>query len=276
MSGSVLHNLLVSLICGFTEFLGVDATAHCGVLELMTGSRQYDPVLLVALRVGALLALLVSSWPRLRRLMREQSYAGRSRRLKRPPDPIAQLDLKLLRFSLIFIIGGVFLYSKTSGITYGFLGMSLVMLLNAMILFIPRVINSGNKDGRAASRLDGMVLGFGGILGFVPGFSRMGCMIAAGSMTGLDRGYCLDMSLLLSIPAFLGMLILDTMAIVAAKVTISLVTIALCGVYALVAFFTGWAAIVLMRFLSIKIGYTGFAYYSLGLSLFTSIFYLVI
>lgn len=276
MSGNILYNLIYALVFGFTEFLGVDAVTHDRVFELLTGQKLTLSILPVFIRLGLIVALLISCWPRLRRLMREQSYASRSRRLKRPPDPIAKLDLRLLRTAILPIIVGVILYTKTRGLSYGFFLMSLVLLMNAVILYIPRLINSGNKDGRSASPFDGLLLGFGGLLGFIPGLSRMGCMITTGAVAGLDRSYCLDMSLVLSIPALLGILIMDVIGLIAAKTVISMAILAAGLLYMLAAVLGGWLSIIMMRYLSIKIGYSGFAYYSLGLGLFSFVFYLVI
>lgn len=276
MFGNILYNTIYALFFGFTEFLGVDSITHVRLLELLTGKKQSVSVMPIALRVGLLIALVISSWPRLRRLMREQSYATRSHRLKRPPDPIAKLDLRLLRTAMLPIIAGVFVYTKTRGLSYGFLTMSLVLLINAVVLYIPRVINAGNKDGRSASPVDSLLLGVGGLLGFIPGLSRMGAMLTAGAVSGLDRSYCLDMGLILFIPALLGILVLDVIAFVAAKTAVSLAIIGAGLLYAVAAFIGGWLSIVMMRYLAIKIGYVGFAYYSLGLALFTFVFYLVI
>lgn len=276
MSGNILYNLIYALVYGFTEFLGVDSTAHVRIFELLTGSDHTLPIMPIALRLGLIVALVVSCWPRLRRLMRERSYATRSRRLRRTPDPMAKLDLQLLRTALLPIVVGLVLYTKTRRLSYGFLMMSLVLLMNAVVLYVPRIINSGNKDGRCASPFDGLLLGLGGLLGFVPGFSRIGSMLTAGAVAGFDRGYCLDLALLLSIPALIGILVLDLLAFITAK---TVVTMALLGaglLYMLISFIGGWLAIVMMRYLSIKIGYTSFAYYSLGLALFSFVFYLVI
>ena len=276
MSGNILYNMIYALVFGFTEFLGVDSIAHVRIFELLSGNNQVVSIMPIALRIGLITALVISSLPRLRRLMREQSYSAHSRRLKRPPDPIAKLDLMLLRTAVLPVLGGVLLYTKTRGWSYGFLGMSLVLLINAMILYIPRLINAGNKDGRSASPIDSLLLGVGGLVGFVPGLSRIGAMLTAGAVSGLDRGYCLDMVLILSIPALLGILVLDVIAFIAAKAAVSLAIICAGLLYAVVAFIGGWLSIVMMRYLAIKIGYTGFAYYSFGLALFTFVFYLVI
>lgn len=276
MPENILYNLFYALVSGFTEFFGVDAPAHQRMFELLTGREQTDAVLALALRFGLLLSLLVSCWPRLRRLNREQSYSSRSRRLKRQTDPIAHLDLKLLRTAALPACVSVLFYAKGAQLVSGFLPLALVLLLNAAVLFVPRVINAGNKDGRSVSRIDGILIGCSSFLSAVPGFSRVGAMLTAGAVGGLDRGYALDMALLLSIPVLVGLLVFDVIAVIAAKAAITLTAIAFYLLYAAVAFLGGWVSIVLMRYLSLKIGFTGFAYYSLGLALFSLIFYLVI
>lgn len=276
MAEGFWYDFLFALISGFTEFFGVDASTHQRMLSLLTGRGEVNPGLLVSIRIGTLAALLISCNPRLRRLLRERSNSIRSHRLKRQSDPMAQLDLKLVRTALLPVLVGVLLYRKGIQWISGFLPLALTLLLNAVAQFLPRVINSGNKDGRSVSPLDGILLGCGSVLGAVPGFSRVGCMLTAGAIGGLDRGYALEMSLLLSIPALLGLLVFDALAVIAAKLTLSLAVFALYLLYAALAFLGSWLAIVLMRYLAQKIGFTGFAYYSLGLALFSFIFYLVI
>lgn len=276
MPENILYNLVYALISGFTEFLGVDALAHQRLYELMAGQKQPNPMVQMALHAGALAALLVSCWGKLRRILRERHYSTHSRRLKRQPDPIAQLDLKLLRTAMVPILVSILFYQKAVELVNGFLPLALTLLLNAVIVFIPRVLNSGNKDGRSVSRLDGILVGCGGALGAVPGFSRIGCMLSAAAAGGLDRSYGLDIALLLSIPALLGSLVFDVIAVFFAKTAITLVSVALYLLYAAIAFAGGWLSIVMMRYLSLKIGFTHFAYYSLGLALLSFIFYLVI
>lgn len=276
MPGSFIYNLIYAVISGFTAFFGVDASAHQRLLCFFTGGEQPDPRMSLALRIGVLAALLFTCGPRLRRIMRERRFSLHSRRLKRQPDPMAQLDLKLMRTALVPVLAGVLLYSGGSRWISGFLPLSLTLLLNAVVQFLPRMVNSGNKDGRSVSPLDGILLGGSSILGAIPGFSRMGCMLTAGAACGLDRSYALEMSLLLSIPTLLGLLIFDVIAVMTAKAALTLGALALYLLYAALAFLAGWLSIVLMRYLAQKIGFTGFAYYSLGLALFSFIFYLAI
>lgn len=276
MPETVFIDAIYSLISGFTAFFGVDASAHQRLFSLLTGGVASDSGVNMAVRFGTLVALLICCGPHLRRLLRERSHSLRSHRLKRQADPIAQLDLKLVRTAMLPVLAGVFLYSTGSRWIAGFLPLALTLLLNSFILFLPRVINSGNKDGRSVSPLDGLLLGCGSVFGAFPGFSRVGCMMTAAAIGGLDRAYAMEMSLLLSIPVLAGLLVFDLFALLAGQIALSLVTLILYLVYAAMALLGSWLTIILMRYLVQKIGFTGFAYYSLGLALFSFIFYLVI
>ena len=276
MPESFLYDLVYTVISGLTGFFGVDASAHQRIFILLSGREQADPRLTLALRIGLLAALIISCWPRLRRLMRERSLASRSRRLKRQPDLMAQLDLRFLRTALIPALAGVLIYFHGFSWISSFLLLALTFLLNAIVLCIPRMINAGNKDGRSVSPLDGLLLGFGSMLGAFPGLSAMGCMLTAGAIGGLDRAYALDMSLLLFVPILFGLLVFDILAVLASKAVVGFVSMMLYLLYAMISAFFGWLSIVLMRYLSQKIGYIGFAYYSIGLALFSFVFYLVI
>ena len=276
MAENFFYNLLFSLISGFTEFFGVDASTHQQLFSFFAGRGAVAPGLLLAVRIGTLAALLFSCGPGLQRLMKERSRSIRSHRLRRQSDPIAQLDLKLVRTALLPVLAGILLYGKGKTWISGFLPLALTLLLNAAVLFLPRLINTGNKDGRSASPLDGALLGCGSVLGAIPGFSRIGCMLTAGAVSGLDRAYTLEMSLILSVPVLCGLIIFDVLAVLTAKTALTLLALVLSLLYAALAFVGSWLTIILMRYLAQKIGFTGIAYYSLGLALFSFIFYLVI
>lgn len=276
MPENFLFNLIYSLVFGLTEFLCVDASAHGSLYEMMYGREQTDPMLTLFLRIGALTALICSCWPKIRRLTRERRLSLRSRRHNRQNDPVAQLDLRLLKTAVIPALISVLFYRRAGELITGLLPLALMLTLNGVLLFIPRLLNQGNKDGRSASRLDAVLIGLGGALGAVPGFSRMGGMLSAGSFRGFDRIYALDTALLISVPVFVGLLVFDITAVIAAKIAVGFIALVLYLLYAAIAFGGAWAMIMFMRYLSAKTGFTGFAYYSWGFALFAFILYLMI
>lgn len=274
---NILYNLIYALICGFTEFLCADSASHIMLYEFLTGRQQADPLLKAFVRIGLLLGVVISCWERIRQLWRERKMSMRSRhRQNWQSNPIVLLDLRFLATASFPVLASVFLYRFTGNWISGLVPLATVVALNGMILFVPRLVRQGNKDGRSVSRLNALLIGAASALGSVTGFSRTGAMLSTASMCGLDRTYAYDMVLLLSLPVLLGLLCFDIVAVIAAGIAFSLVDLLVYCLSAALAFGASWLTILLMRFLSVKIGFSGFAFYSWGFALFTFILYLTI
>lgn len=277
MPKDLLYKFVYALFSGFTEFLGVSAPPHQLVYESMTGVSQSDAVLTFMIRLGALAAVVFCCRTRLQRLMRERRLAALSRRRRnRQPDIVALLDMRLLKTAVVPLLISVLFYKRAGQWIDHVSLLALTLLLNGILLFIPRLLSQGNKDGRSVSRLDGILIGLAGVLAAIPGFSRVGAMVSAAAARGVDRGYALDIALLLSIPVLLGLLVFDAYAVITAKLAIGVVAFLVYLLLGAVAFAAAWAGITFMRYLSVKAGFTGFSYYSWGLALFSFILYLMV
>lgn len=277
MPQNLLHMLLYALISGFTEFLGVSAPPHQILYNQLFGLAQSDAMLTLFVRLGVLVAVLICCRARINRLLREYRLSSLSRhRRNRQPDVMAQLDIRLLKTAMIPLLISVLFYMRAGEWITKVQWLAVTLTLNGIVIFIPRLISLGNKDGRSVSRLDGVVMGLGGALAAIPGFSRIGCILSAGLVRGIDRGYALDMALLLSIPTLLGLLIFDVYAVIVAGATVGALMVLIYLLAAAIAFGSAWLGIKLMRYLSVKAGFTGFSYYCWGLALFSFILYLMI
>jgi undecaprenyl-diphosphatase len=277
MSKDLLHYFIYALFSGITEFLGVSAPPHQLLYESMTGFDQSDALLTLMIRIAVLAAVVFCCRTRIRRLMRERRLAGLSRRRRnRQPDQIALLDMQLLKTAMIPLLISVLFYKRAGEWINRVSLMTVTLLLNGALLFLPRLLSQGNKDGRSVSRLDGVLMGLGGALAAIPGFSRVGGIISAGTARGVDKGYALETALLLSIPVLLGLLVFDVYAVIAAKIAISAVGLLVYFLMGSVAFGGAWVGITFMRYLSVKAGITGFSYYSWGVGLFSFILYLMV
>jgi undecaprenyl-diphosphatase len=277
MSKDLLHYFIYALFSGITEFLGVSAPPHQLLYESMTGFDQSDALLTLMIRIAVLAAVVFCCRTRIRRLMRERRLAGLSRRRRnRQPDQIALLDMQLLKTAMIPLLISVLFYKRAGEWINRVSLMTVTLLLNGALLFLPRLLSQGNKDGRSVSRLDGVLMGLGGALAAIPGFSRVGGIISAGTARGVDKGYALETALLLSLPVLLGLLVFDVYAVIAAKIAISAVGLLVYFLMGSVAFGGAWVGITFMRYLSVKAGITGFSYYSWGVGLFSFILYLMV
>ena len=276
MPQDLLHKIFYAFLSGVTELLPVSAAPHQMIYQVMTGFIPNDVYLTLSIHLGVLIALLISCKDRIKRLSNERRLSRLSRRRRnRQPDTIALLDIRVLQAVAIPVLLSLLLCKRAEGWISGVLLMTLMLILNGVVLFIPRLLRQGDKDGRAISRLDSLLIGLGGAIGAIPGLSRVGGMLSAGLSCGVDRQYILDTTLLISIPATIGLILFDIFAAATSKAAITGMTL-LCLVTGGLSFGGAMLGITLMRYLSVKTGFKVFGYYSFGLGLISFILYLVI
>lgn len=271
-----LHRILYALISGVTEFLPVSASAHQALYSYLFGYDASESLLTFAIRLGALTAALVGCSGSLRRLLRQHRLGRQSNRRRRYVDTGAMLDLRLLKTAVIPVLISVLFYKRAGEWIDTLPWLALTLLVGGIVLFWPRVIHQGNKDGRSASRLDGMAMGLGTALAAIPGFSRLGCTTSLGTACGMDRNYALEVALLLSIPALLGLTLLDLYSVIAAKTVLSGGALLWAALSAGLSFLGGSLSMTLLRHASARAGLSGYSYYSWGMALLAFVLYLTI
>ena len=149
---------------------------------------------------------------------------------------------------------------------------ALFLLLNGVILYIPQFLPTGNRDCRTLSRVEGLLMGLGGAVGVVPGFSTIGVSTAIGSVCGVERGYGLSMALMMQLMLTMGYLVWDVMEIAASGLgTLSFGILFRYIVTSLTAFGGTMLGVRLMRRIAQNHSFALFALYCFGLSLFTFI-----
>ena len=107
--------------------------------------------------------------------------------------------------------------------------------------------------------LDALIIGLCQSVATIPGLSRSGTTITAGIATGLRRDYAVKFSFLMSLPAVLGANLLSLVKAVGEGVDWASVPAYLVGM--LVAMVSGIASISLLKYISVKGRFGGFAYY---------------
>lgn len=272
-----LESLLYGLLSGFTEFVPVSSQAHGIILRRLFGCGDIQVINLM-IHLATLAALWVSVRQQTARLRHEKKLASTPRRRRtRQPDAVALMDLRLLKtaaFPMLLIFTAYFLVSGTDG---QLLRISVLFILNGIILYIPRLRPSGNKDSRMLTPMDSLLFGTFAGLGIFPGISRLGAYTSAASLRGADKQHSLNMALILGIPALIAMIVFDLMGIILARSFGVSFILVLKGFLAAAAAYIGtWLGITCVRFLSVKKGYSFFAYYSWGAALFVFILYLMI
>ena len=142
-------------------------------------------------------------------------------------------------------------------------------------MFLPVLMPSGNKDSRSFSPVEGLLIGIGGALGVVPGISSMGATTSILLLRGADRTFTLNMALLLQMAVTACMLVADIFSMWTLGIGIVSFGGIVCSILAAGAAFAGvFLGVKAMRMLAVNIGFNMFAFYSLGVALFSFILFL--
>lgn len=272
-----LQSLLYGFLSGLTDILPVSASAHRVLLLKFFGSTGQTEALDLLVHLGCFGALFFSLHPQLRKFSRAKALARvPKRKRKRPLDIRTMMDYRMLKTMLIPVVVGLFFYRQASSLSGNLVLLSVFLFLNGLIVYIPQFLPTSNRDSRTLSRVEGFLMGLGGGVSVLPGFSAIGVSTAIGSICGVERSYCLSMALLMNLGLTLGLLIFDVVALVSVGLTGISVGIVFRYLLAAMAAFGGTVlGIRLMRAIAANHGFTLFGLYCFGLSLFTFILNLV-
>ena len=171
----LIHKFILALISGITEFLPVSAVAHRELYQQITGCETPGRGFLLAVHIGCLAAIIACNRPKLVRLSRQKRMGRGGRRSRnRTVDPTLTLEMRLLRVAAIPVIISVFFYGKAGKLASDLGFLALFLLINGFLVMLPRLLSQGNKDSKNLSMLDALLIGLGGVVGVIPGFSQVG------------------------------------------------------------------------------------------------------
>ena len=189
--------LLLGVIEGVTEFLPISSTGHLIIAEQALGART--ELFNVVIQTGAVLAVLLVFWRRVREL------------LTRWNDPETQdYLLKLMASFVITGAGGVLLKKFHYKLPVSPLPVAWATLIGgAIILAVERWLRGKNLEDRISWPV-AVVVGLAQLLAAVfPGASRSGTTIMAALLFGLKRPRATEFSFLLGIPTLLSAAVLE-------------------------------------------------------------------
>ena len=270
--------IFYGFITGMGELLPVSAGAHDYFLGLMTSFDPQQPLLRLFIHAAALGALAVFNRHRVAHVYREMRIASQpARRRRRQPDLVAVLDGRVVLSALIPAAAGLLLtiFIRRQGQS---LPLVVAMLaISGVAIYAPHFLPGANRDSRHLSQMEALFFGVCAGLSAFAGVSRMGSVLSAGAFSGCSRNYVLDIFYLLLIPLLTMMVVLDVLALLfGGFAAVTLLYFIQCLLAGAAAFGGASLAIAIMRFLSVNMGYTAFAYYNWGLAIFGYILYLMI
>ena len=274
MDFSWLQGLLYGLISGLTEFLPVSAETHRMLYLHLSGISPEPTVLRLCVRLFALLGLILACRDVLSRLRRERRLAAiPPRRRRRKPDQACMMELRLAKTAALASAVGLLVYNRFKLYTDVLWFHAAILVLNGILLYIPQFVLRGNKDARAMSSLDGVLIGVSGALSVLPGFSRMAAIVSVARIRGADKRFGVELALLLYIPMLIVLSLLDFVELISVQPQMSF---AVCAAASAASLAGSWLGVKVIRYFGRKPGFTAFAYHSWGAALLMLILYLTI
>ena len=273
---SFIESLIYGLVSGLSEFLPVSSLGHQALMLRLFGVTDREPARDVFVHIGILVALVTACKAMFNHAMAKQRVATASRRGRRV-EYRDSYDLRLAKAAIVPMILGFVVYFFIRSVEKNMALLAVLFVLNGIFVIVPEYTRRGNKDGRFMSGWDSIILGIFGGLTVVPGVSRIATMNFYTSLRGADRGHSLNWFFLLSVPALLLMILMDIINLFVLPLG-SVTFIGFLGYLAsaVAAFVGGHLGVSLMRYLSVHMGYAGFAYYSWGAAMFSFVLYLIV
>lgn len=270
-----LWTILYGFVAGLAEFLPLSSPAHQSISAAVFGLASAAPLRQFLIRAACLAALLSACGREIDKLRRDGRMARLpARHRKRPVDSRSVATNRLLNIAVFPLVIGLVFYRRVNMWVDSLAMLTIFLVINGILLFVPQYIPSGNKDGRNLSLLDGLLMGLAGAFSVFPGISRMSAIHFAASARGADKNYSLQFALYLSIPALVIMLLFDAVAIFGGIEAISFLVIIQYLLAMAAAYFGSTFAISIMRSMVVRAGYEIFSYYCWGMALISMILYL--
>ena len=261
--------ILLGVIQGLTEFLPVSSSGHLVIVQSFIKGFQQPGVLFdVMLHFGTLLAVLVFFRKDILDILISLIPVGWLRNSKRDIDAMQVRSGR--KMALYIITGTIFtgviglscedrihhLFTSTTNVSF-------MLLVTGVLLFISDRFQGGRVE-KDMNIVDSIVIGIVQGISLIPGISRSGSTIAFGIFRGLDGQAAARFSFLLSIPAILGAVVLESRYI--GMIPSGDIAIYLAGM--VIAAVTGFLTLRLLLFIIKKHKLSIFAYYCwiLGIS----------
>lgn len=276
MNMNWFEGLIYGLISGITEFLPISSNAHQRLLMQLFGSQHRDPVLDFFVHIALLISLYSGCRSMIEHLRRERRQSLHNRRRNSQAARIL-MDERFVKNAAIPMLIGMLIFSYVFNIDTDLLSAAAFFMMNGIILFASGRMMQGNKDVRSMTYFDSLLIGgFSSLCAFT-GISRIGCTTSAAIGRGASRQNALNWALLISIPALFLLAGIDILKIISGGLLYSfwsnffIYLLSAAGAY-----IAGYYGLRLMRFLAVKIGFSGFAYYCWGASLLSFLLYLMV
>jgi len=198
---NILEAMLLGVIQGLTEFLPVSSSGHLVLLQKVINIREPSLFFDTMLHAGTLTAVFIVLWKDIWSILKK---------------PFQKLTLFLIIATVPAVIAAltfkdaienIFISAKFLGWCFLF---TTVLLVTAELLSRRTADTANKKNAVSMKWYDALFIGLMQAIAIPPGISRSGATISGALFCRLDRDFAARFSFLMSIPAILGAVVLQT------------------------------------------------------------------
>ena len=270
----ILFVVLYGLLSGFFDVLPVSSFAHQSVLQNLFGIDGPLHLYKFLVHLASLAALVFTCMPNITALLREHRIQSLPRR-RTQGDRGVTYELRFIKTALFATAVSTVLMLLIERQSQALSMIGIFCVVNGVVVLVPEYLPYGNKTAKHMSRIDAIFFGLLGGLGVFPGISRIATVQCYASLRGVDRAKASNWALLTTIPSLVVLIFFELIGMFTDGVgTISFPMLLSFCFGAVLSFLGTFGGVTLIRFLSAKVGFVGFGYYSIGAGLLTFFLYL--
>lgn len=211
----ILKIILFGIIEGVTEWLPISSTGHMIILEDMLGAKEifeggkaFWDFFLVAIQLGAILAVIVCFFNKLNPFSGKSLKNPKVEKSEEEKKEIWLLWAKVLVACLPAAVIGLFLDDWLDQVFYNSITVSITLILYGVLFIIMELWNKKRKfkitDVKQLSFKTAFIIGLMQLLALIPGTSRSGITILGAMLILCNREVACEFSFFLSIPVMFG------------------------------------------------------------------------
>jgi len=264
----IISVIILGLVQGLTEFLPISSSGHLVLAADLLHFKEEGVAFEVFVHLGTLFSVLLAFRSDILKMIiapyqvwikgnREEELVRHSR-----------WDIYVIIGTIPAAVIGLLFKTEIEAFFSNVLLVIIMLLITGTFMILSRFLKESEGD---VSYLKSFIIGCAQALAILPGISRSGSTIVSGMALGVDRTEAARFSFILSIPAILGASVIKIRDLLETQLLASELMYLLLG--ALVAFGSGYLAIIWLLDIVRKGKLEWFGYYCYFVVLIMSIWY---
>ncbi len=259
---------ILGLIQGLTEFLPVSSSGHLVIFSELLKFEQTGLAFDVFVHFGTLMSILVFFRKDIAAMLAAPFQVWLQKKDDARMRHYLNWDLYIVAATIPAVIVGLFFKDAIEHLFTSTLIVFFMLLITGSLMYAAQNLKFRHKDFNCGNSF---IIGIAQAVAIIPGISRSGSTIFTGMALGMERESVARFSFLMSVPAILGAVVLQLKDLLQSPPTSAEMLDLVVG--ALVAFLSGYVAIIWLLDMVKKGKLRWFGYYCFALALTGLIWY---